>query len=169
MAIREQFTDDEWFLLLSTPAMVGATVASAGKSGPFGTAKEAVASLTTAATASKDYPNNELIQELTKRIEDREEAKAQVEAYREKAMAKLKGKDPTALRAETLEDARKTSALLSAKATPEQARDYKNWAMKVAENVANAAKEGGFMGFGGEQVSEEERAVISEIDSALAV
>lgn len=169
MAIREQFTDDEWFLLLSTPAVVGAAVATAGKSGPFGTAKEAVAGMTTAATASKDYPDNELIQELTKRIVDREEAKAQLEAYREKAMTKLKDKNPEALRAETLEDARKTSALLSSKVTSEQAREYKAWAMKIAENVANAAKEGGFMGFGGEQVSEEERTVIADIDSALTV
>ena len=169
MALREDFTDDEWFMLISTPAMIGASVASAGQSGPFGTAKEVLASLKSVATASQDYPDNSLIQELTKRIEDRDAAREQVTQYRDKTLEKLDGKDQADLQAETLEDARKTSALLASKVSPEEAREYKAWAMTLAENVAKAAKEGSFLGFGGEQVSPEEKEMLAQIDAALNV
>ena len=41
--------------------------------------------------------------------------------------------------------------------------------LAVAEKVANAAKEGGFLGFGGERVSAGEKALIDNIKSALTV
>ena len=37
----------------------------------------------------------------------------------------------------------------------------------VAEKVANAAKEGGFFGFGGERVSAGEKAFLDELNTAL--
>jgi hypothetical protein len=38
----------------------------------------------------------------------------------------------------------------------------------VAESAANAAKEGGFMGFGGERVSAAEQGFLDELKAALA-
>ena len=53
------------------------------------------------------------------------------------------------------------------KVTPEVANEYKEWTLAVALKVANAAKEGGFMGFGGTQYSESEQALMGEIEAAL--
>jgi len=39
--------------------------------------------------------------------------------------------------------------------------------MSVAENVAKAAKEGGFLGFGGERVSEGEKALFADLGRVL--
>jgi len=39
----------------------------------------------------------------------------------------------------------------------------------VSQKVAEAAKEGGFLGFGGTQVSEQEAATIKELSTALGV
>lgn len=164
--IKDTFTEDEWFLLLSTPSMIGASVAAAGQSG-LGTLKEAVASLETISGAAKAYPNNELITELVKRVENRDEAKAQAQKYTEKAKAKLQGKKPDQLTQEMLEDTKKVVALLKQKA-PNALEDYRQWSLAVAEKVANAAKEGGFLGFGGERVSAEEKALIDNIKAALA-
>jgi hypothetical protein len=167
MALKDTFTEDEWFLLLSTPSMIGASVAAAGQSG-LGTIKEAVASLEVIAGAAKAYPSNELIGELVKRAENRDEAKAQASKYTEMAKTKLQGKKPEQLTAEMLDDTKKAVALLQQKA-PGVLDDYKQWSLAVAEKVANAAKEGGFLGFGGERVSEGEKALIDNIKGALGV
>ena len=39
----------------------------------------------------------------------------------------------------------------------------------LADKVANAAKEGSFLGFGGERVSSNERQMIAQIETALGV
>jgi hypothetical protein len=167
MSLRDTFTEDEWFLLLSTPSMIGASVAAAGQSG-LGTVREAIASLEVISGAAKAYPNNELITELVKRVENRDEAKAQASKYNEMAKAKLQGKKPEQLTQEMLEDTKRAVALLQQKA-PSSLEDYKQWSLAVAEKVANAAKEGGFLGFGGERVSANEKALIDDIKGALGI
>jgi hypothetical protein len=167
MAIKDTLTEDEWFLLISTPSMIGASVAAAGQSG-IGTMSEMAVSLQSIASAGKAFPNNELIAEITKRAENREEAKAEALKYRDKAMAKLQGKKPADLTQEMLEDTKKVVSLLQQKA-PQALEDYKKWSLEVAEKVANAAKEGGFLGFGGERVSANEKSLIDNIKAALQV
>jgi hypothetical protein len=44
---------------------------------------------------------------------------------------------------------------------------YSNMIIHVAENVAAATKEGGFLGIGGKQVSGDEEAALSAIKAAL--
>ena len=41
--------------------------------------------------------------------------------------------------------------------------------MRIGEKVAMAASEGGFLGFGGEQVSVEEKQALARISQALGV
>ena len=68
-----------------------------------------------------------------------------------------------------LENCRAVANLLKAKASPEEAEEYKTWVVRVAHRVAAAAKEGGFLGFGGEQVSGSEVEIINEIGAAIEV
>jgi hypothetical protein len=56
---------------------------------------------------------------------------------------------------------------LESKATNEEAEDYKRFIVALADTVAHAKKEGGVLGIGGKQVSEQERAAIEEIASTL--
>lgn len=51
--------------------------------------------------------------------------------------------------------------------SPGDAAAFSTMVVSVAEGVANAAKEGGFLGIGGKQVSKEEEAALSAIKSAL--
>jgi len=71
------------------------------------------------------------------------------------------------LRAQTLEDARAAAAILAAKATASEAEEYRQWALSIAEKVANAATEGGFLGFGGERITPAEKSLIDDIRKAL--
>ena len=65
-----------------------------------------------------------------------------------------------------IEGLRQVSLLLEAKA-PTDAAAFKTWLAALAERVAAASKEGGFLGFGGVQVSDAEKATLGEISAAL--
>jgi len=60
----------------------------------------------------------------------------------------------------------KASAAVGAKA-PEQAAAYRSFLMTLANNVAGAAKEGGFLGIGAKQVTEAEAAAVARIKAAI--
>ena len=59
------------------------------------------------------------------------------------------------------------SRLLDAKA-PKDAAVFKAWLRGISQKVAEASKEGGFLGFGGVQVSDAEKATLADINKALA-
>lgn len=62
---------------------------------------------------------------------------------------------------------REAIGILSSKATPEEVDAYKTFVMTVAQAVAGAHKEGGFLGIGGKQVSDAENKALDEISVAL--
>ena len=62
-----------------------------------------------------------------------------------------------------LDNAGKAVALVKEKRGEKEANEYQTWCINVAKQVAEAASEGGFMGFGGEQVSDGEKALMAEL------
>lgn len=169
-----QLDQDERQLLATLPQTIGSAMAFAGRSGLFGTGKEMVASAQGMMAGLKDYPNNELIKAIVPSLgaSDRDAEIARVKESRDWAVARMKSKgidNPEKFSAMALEDVRTAAALLASKASPQEANEYKAWVMKLAESVANAATEGGFLGFGGERLSEGERKLLGEIKTALGV
>jgi hypothetical protein len=73
---------------------------------------------------------------------------------------------PTAA-AEILDELRAVDGIVAAKATPEETEAFRNWLVVTAQAAADAAKEGGFMGFGAERVSAGEQAMLDQIRGAL--
>jgi hypothetical protein len=63
---------------------------------------------------------------------------------------------------------REASAILDAR-EPADAVAFKAWLFGVSQKVAEAATEGGFLGLGGIQVSDAERATLDEIAEALGI
>jgi len=169
MSYNERFTESEQHLLAATPVLIGSAMAFAESSG-LGTVKEIFASAKSYIAGLKDYPNNEIIQGVLPNMEEREQARANAKALREQAVSRLKEKgidSPEKIRELLLEDTRKIAGLLAQKASPGEASEYKKWAISVAENVARAAREGGFFGFGGEQISAGEKTLFAELAKAL--
>jgi hypothetical protein len=68
-----------------------------------------------------------------------------------------------------LDHVRRTAALVDAKGPPADAQAFKRWLVDVGQKVAEASKEGGFLGFGGTQVTDEERAAVGELSAALGI
>jgi uncharacterized protein (DUF849 family) len=161
MAKKTDFTTQEWEVLREAPHLVMLSVATAGASGLFGSLKEAFAPAKAIFEASKS--NNELLRSLC----DREELKAAQQSIR----TSIKTTDLKTLRdqLQTLaaEKARQATQILQQKGTKEDLDAYRTLLVDIADRTAKAAKEGGFLGFGGEWVSENERAVIKRISEAV--
>lgn len=62
---------------------------------------------------------------------------------------------------------RDATGIVGAKASPAETDSYKTFVMTVAQAVASAHKEGGFLGIGGTQVTDAENQALDEISTAL--
>ena len=59
------------------------------------------------------------------------------------------------------------SDLVTSKASAEEAAAFKQWLLTTAQAAADAAKEGGFMGFGATQVSEGETKMLDQLRATI--
>ena len=58
---------------------------------------------------------------------------------------------------------------VAARATPEETAAFGQWLLTTAQAAADAAKDGGFMGFGAKQVSDGEQAMLDQLREAVTV
>lgn len=147
-------------------------MAGAGKSGIIGTTKEAMASMKSVIAGKSDYPDNELIGAVLVKAESFSDAKEKAGAYREKAMSQFKEQNitnPEEFNRYMLDNSQKAIALVKERRGDAEANEYQSWCISVAEKVAEAASEGGFMGFGGEQISDGERALMADLKKVFTV
>jgi hypothetical protein len=169
MTRRQGFSTEEWRALRNAPQLVAIATAAAGHSGFFGTLSEGMSAAS--AFAAARLANNELIKELF----GAEEIRAAHGDIRELLSSV---KDASAfgpqLQDGAIAAARKALTALDARQATTDASDYRKMLAWLAEEVANAAREGSFLGFGGVRVSEGEQtflnklyAVVGKADAAL--
>lgn len=164
------FTEEELELLSTTPSLIGSAISMSASSGVVGTVTEAMASAKGVLAGMQSYPDNKIISSVAPNVQDREQMMAQAKGLKETMKSKMtergiKSKDD--LYAMVIEDCGKVAAILDQKGDATEAEQYKSWAMEIAEKVAMSAKEGGFMGFGGERLSDGERQAIADVANAL--
>lgn len=162
MASKADFTADEWKLLLESVMMAGIAVTAAEPNGLWGTLKESFASART--MASGKAGSSDLVKAM---VADFETSEGRTIA-RDGLNEQLKGSSPAQIKEKSIATLRQAAALLDAKAGSDAA-GVKAWLRQISQNVAEASKEGGFLGFGGVQVSDAEKATLGEIDAALKV
>jgi hypothetical protein len=139
----------------------------------FGTAKEMFVNAQAVMSGVKDYPENVLIQTILPNAKgDASAAMDKMKKLRAWGVTRYeaKGVDSSGkFLAQAVEDCKEVEAVLAAKASKQEATEYKLWAISIAEKVAMAATEGGFLGFGGERFSSNEKHFFSQIESALGM
>jgi uncharacterized protein (UPF0210 family) len=79
----------------------------------------------------------------------------------------VKGRKPAEAADAAVAQLKEVMAIVSAK-QPGEARALAAYLRAIAQSVAEAAKEGGFLGFGGKPISDAEHATLAEIDVALS-
>jgi hypothetical protein len=164
MAKQDAFTSEEWSQLRLAPSLVAGGVAAADPSGIFSSVKESFAGAQGVAAAFKAHGGLELFSSLAadRSIPGMPDPKAMLgEGSREQQMQNLKNA--------VLQRVQAAVALVAAKASPAEADAYKQMLVDVAQQAADASKEGGFLGFGGVRVSDKEKAFIAEVKSAAGI
>ncbi len=171
MSQENRFTEEEKALLANTPYAIGSAMIFAGGSG-LGTIKEMIANTKSFIQGAKEYPDNPIIKDILPNLKDFEDTKEKSKDMKihYKEWLKEKGIDSfEKMQDAVVEDCKKVNELLMQKADQQEAQEYREWALSIAKNVANAAKEGGFLGIGGERISPEERTFFEEIANACGV
>jgi xanthine dehydrogenase iron-sulfur cluster and FAD-binding subunit A len=148
MSLRSSFSADEWAAVTGAPALAATAVAAAERGG---TLRESVALAQTYQRAARDSPG-ELVRELL---------------GSPPTMDPVQANDADELAQRAAERVRTALAAVHAHVDTREADEYRRFIAEVAATVARAHKEGGFLGFGGKQVSEREQAVIDRIEGVL--
>ncbi|HWT00902.1 MAG TPA: hypothetical protein VN256_11705 [Pyrinomonadaceae bacterium] len=160
MSVKDKFTPEEWKSLLKAPMLASYAVAGSAPSKRDDFIKEMAAVADGIVEGERSAPKDSLLGAVV----------AEIIANAEDEQRGQTGKlSLDEARAGALDTCRAAAAAVEAKASPEEAYEYKRWVLVVAEKVAAAAKEGGLFGFGGDQVSGAEVATINEIGEALKV
>ncbi|NND91336.1 MAG: hypothetical protein HKN42_10770 [Granulosicoccus sp.] len=172
MSIKDAFNDDEWFLLSSMPGLVGAAMSTAAPSGIIGTIKEMSAAMRASVHGRQAYPDSELIDSLITKAENWEEAREKIADYRERAEQRVRSANVRSrdeLQSLALQDCRAAARLVEERCSEKESHTYKMWTVSVARSVAEAAREGSVLGFGGERFSPAERELLQRIESTLGI
>jgi len=150
MTRKADFNADEWSTVVDGPLYAGMRVISADRGG---TVRESLAMGRAYQAAREHHGESELLDELVK-------SPPSIDPDR----VREAGGNISALASEQLREA---IGILEAKSTPSEVDAYKRFVMTVAEAVASAHKEGGFLGIGGKQISDAENQALDEISTAL--
>jgi hypothetical protein len=150
MTRKADFNAEEWSTVVDGPLYAGMRVISADRGG---TLRESLAMGRVYQDARQRHDESELLDELVK-------SPPSIDPER----LRDTGGNIAGLASEQLREAIR---ILEAKATSSDVDAYKRFVMTVAQAVAGAHKEGGFLGIGGSQISDSENQALDEISTAL--
>jgi hypothetical protein len=162
MATRNDFSAEQWQALRNAPQIVALATAAAGNSGLFGSISEGMAMASTMAAAMRG--EQPLIREIFGKDEIRaaqDQIKGMVKSATDKASLNA------LLQKAATEATSAALAALTANGTTADADAFRALLAGIGQKVANASTEGGFLGFGGERVSDGERQFLAQLDALV--
>jgi hypothetical protein len=154
---KSDFTEEEWTRVVRAPFVAGLAISLADPGGPIEAAKESMATMK---SAMNPPSREQLLAEVA----------LEISALTQQHHNPLSGFKPNKQEhpgEQVIEELRTVQGLVAAKATPEEASAYSGWLVHSAQAAADAAKDGGFMGFGAQQVSDREQAMIDRVREAV--
>lgn len=159
MTTKDDFTSQEWVRIRRAPYVAGMAISLADPGGPIEMTKETMASIRSATNPSS---REQLLTEVALDLQ----AMAQ---SRHNPMGDFKPTTGALAGQQVLDELRAVNEIVAAKATPQEAAAFAGWLLATAKAAAEAAKEGGFMGFRAVQVSEGEQAMLEQLRATLGV
>lgn len=147
MTTKASFNAEEWAVVTTAPALTGLFVAA---SEPGGQLRESVA-LSRAYAEARGKQPGELLEAILTTAPS--------------LSAQQRPTSPEEIRTLALEQLRRAVRTLDRLAQDDELVAYKRFVYALAEEVAHAHREGGFLGIGGKPVSENEQRALDEIAS----
>lgn len=157
MTTKADFTEEEWATLVRSPMVAGMAITIADPGGPIEVVKETSAVIKVVTAEQRDDLVREIASEVRALAEQRKNPVGDF-----KPRGAMAGK-------EIVDEIARANEIVTSKATPEEAEAFRTFIMDCAQRAAEAAKEGGFMGFHAERVSQGEKDMLAQIGSALGV
>jgi hypothetical protein len=157
MTSKSEFTEEEWVRVRRAPFVAGMAISLADPGGPIEIAKESMA---TVKTAINPPSREQLLSDVALDIQS-------MTQQRQNPLSDFKLSDAGQAGQQILDELRAVKDVVAGKATPEEITAFSQWLLATAQAAADAAKEGGFMGFGAVQVSEGEQAMLDKVRSAV--
>ena len=157
MTTKSDFSEEEWTRIVRAPFVAGLAISLADPGGPIEAAKETMATMK---SATNPPSREQLLAEVA----------LDIQAMVQERRHPLKGYKPTgpAVGEEVLAELRGVSGGRGGQGAAEEAAAFGAWLVASAQAAADAAKEGGFMGFRAEQVSDGEQAMLDRVREAVA-
>ena len=160
MTAKSAFTPEEWASLRNTPNLVAAAMMLAGNSGLFGSFKESFA------TAQGLFQGLSSSNELIKALSQREEISEAQQFVRSQVSFSEAAQAPAKFSQLATNGVTTALGILRNKGAADDLASYKKWLVDIADKISQAAKEGGFLGFGGELVSDGEEVFLAALKNA---
>jgi hypothetical protein len=157
---KSDFPEDEWSRVVRAPFVAGLAISLADPGGPIEAAKETMATLR---SATNPPSREQLVTEIALDIQAQVQQKQNpLKGYR----PTTEGEAPSG--EQVLTELRAVHEMVAAKATAEETAAFGRWIVATAQAAANAAKEGGFLGFHAERVSKGEQAMLDEVNAVVS-
>jgi hypothetical protein len=150
------FSEEERTRLGRAPLVAAMAITLADPGGPFEAIRESSAALRTLVEAARDGSHGAFVHALAQAVTSHREGRR----ARPLAGFTPDRRDPLP---EIYDELRAVNALLERKASPEDAAEFRTWIRTAAQRAALAAKEGGFLGIGGQRVSEREQQMLDNL------
>ena len=155
---KSDYAEDEWTRIVRAPFVAGLAITLDDPGGPNEATKETVATMKSATNPPSREP---LLADVA----------LDVQSLAQKHQHPLKGYKPSskAVGSDVLDELRAVMAIVRTKATPEESAAFGEWLVASAQAAAEAAKDGGFMGFGAKQVSDGEQDMLERVREAVGL
>lgn len=160
MTTKADFTDEEWARLERAPIVAGMAISLADPGGPIEAFKETSASLKTVLETARTDAQSELVASVAGTV-------AEKARQRQSPVGDFRPRGAQA-REQIVAELSAVNELVTRKATPEEAEAFREWLLTAARRAAEAAKEGGFLGFKAERVSEGEHRMLEQLREVLS-
>jgi hypothetical protein len=146
---KADFNAEAWSTVVEAPVLAGLRVVRASRGG---TIRESLAIGKVYSEARRAQGQSELLDAIVA-------SPPAIDAQRIQGAADIAGASTDRLR--------EALRLVTEKGSAEDVEAYKRFVVDVAQAAAEAHKEGGFIGIGGRQISDEEKAALDEIRAVL--
>ena len=170
METSEKYAPEIWSKICRLPFMVAIGMEGAGKSGLAGSARERQVTLHSIHAARTDFPGNPLVNSILPIQEEEQQALLLVRQRHDTALEFLAASGLQTSRAlwdRILDCIQEVLPAIEKREAGHTMTDYIAWLRTIAQQVAMAATEGGFMGIGGTRFSKEEQEFFKRLESAL--
>ncbi len=159
MTTRADYSPEEWNVLGMSALMIAMPVITVAEIDVAQITQEVAAMVQKIGESIEGGSDNELVNDLMMQMRERLDSG-------ERLSVKVDISDPAALKTDVLDILMQTATILENKTSVEEATGFKEWIMSIAQQVAEAVREGEMLE-GTVNISPDEAAVMAEMRQVL--